>query len=214
MTAEVSQVAASPEVTADGQDDETAETAQEDHVKGQAKRALPIAERVLPTRSQTSQTGSLPSPAVIVTMPSIESMQSSGAVFFQARPDPGPVAIMWIFPHQDLTIRVEAWLGPGPLVTKKGNEIHHLWLAKVVPQERGDALCIQCQQPSRDHQEACAYHGQVPCNWCNRFPCRHPKVCSRSNFCCRFCHWGETGHCLGNRTDVQRYFLNSWWPLQ
>eukprot|EP00438_Fugacium_kawagutii_P017441 Skav208471 [mRNA] locus=scaffold1104:315649:316404:+ [translate_table: standard] len=209
ITAEVPQVVGSPEVTADDQDDETAETAQEDHAKGQATRVLRIAERVLQTRSQTSQTGSRPSPAVMLTMKSIETMLP----IFQNLPDPGPVATMWIFPHHALIIHVEAWLGPGRLVSTKGKKTH-LWLAKVVPHERGDALCIECQQPSRDHEEACAYHGQVPCNWCNRFPCRHPGLCSHINFACRFCHWSETGHCLANQTDVRRYFLDSWWPFQ
>ena len=126
----------------------------------------------------------------------------------------GPPANMWIFEEADPAIHVEAWLGHGCWVMKKGKNMC-LLLATVCPRDREASLCAECQQPCRHHHRECKYKGQIPCAYCNKPPCKHGGQCSRKNFGCNFCHFDANGHCIPNEIDVQKYKLNSWgrpWP--
>ena len=125
-----------------------------------------------------------------------------------------PPANMWIFEEANPAIHVEAWLGHGCWVMKKGENMC-LRLATVCPRDREASLCAECQQPCRHHHRECKYKGQIPCAYCNKPPCKHGGQCSRKNFGCNFCHYAANGHCIPNEIDVQKYELNSWgrpWP--
>ena len=112
---------------------------------------------------------------------------------------------MWI--HQDTdtkVIQVKEWCHKGAGKVGKA----HLWWARVAPVDRSQYTCNECKGTASEHDPACGYHGQTLCAWCNMYPCKHGKECTRKNFACRYCHYDITGHCIGNNSDVRRYKLN------
>ena len=153
-----------------------------------------------------------PGPCRCLNLP--QSMLLQAMPNAKSRATPAPPANMWIFEEADPAIHVEAWLGHGCWVMKKGKNMC-LLLATVCPRDREASLCAECQQPCRHHHQECKYKGQIPCAYCNKPPCKHGGQCSRKNFGCNFCHFDANGHCIPNEIDVQKYKLNSWgrpWP--
>ena len=116
---------------------------------------------------------------------------------------------MWIFDRTDVKIiDIQQGVYEGPWFHKNGHQ-RCLWRALVAPVDRRREFCALCGKPTVDHDLNCPYLGQIPCSWCNMFPCKHSWKCSRNNFSCGFCHWYITGHCLGNPHDVRSYRLDS-----
>ena len=123
--------------------------------------------------------------------------------------EPVGTAWMWIFDNTDpsiIDIRQES--DCNCLFRKKEEDRFLVW-AKVAPKDRSATRCAQCCKTVLQHETACDYRGQTPCDWCNMFPCRHAMKCSRYNFSCGFCHYSSTGHCVGNPRDVKRHQLDS-----
>eukprot|EP00435_Cladocopium_sp_Y103_P073658 s27_g44.t1 len=187
------------------------EDAQVHDKKGEKDKGWPQKLAYRPRFLQT-----VPQSSAVVNTKTAET--PSHAEFQESSSHVGPLADMWIFEKPDPEIHVEAWLSRGPLVMKKGEKMY-LWRATVRPRDRKASLCAKCQQPCSHHHQDCKYMGQIPCGWCNRPPCKHAaegqcthKQCSRKNFGCNFCHYGTSGHCIPNQSDVQK--CNIPWPWQ
>ena len=118
---------------------------------------------------------------------------------------------MWVFEQADPTT-VKSWGRRGPWFQKSGAK-SWLWWAEVAPTDRSTFPCARCKKSAADHEPDCSYVGQIPCSWCNMYPCKHAAggKCSRRNFSCAFCHYSATGHCVGNSHDVNLYQLDGCW---
>lgn len=131
-----------------------------------------------------------------------------GAIDEDSPPYPTPLW-MWIFDLTDVKIiDIQQWGDQGRCFHKNGHQ-RCLWQALVAPIDRRREFCALCWKPAADHDSNCPCLGQIPCSWCNMFPCKHASKCSRNNFSCGFCHWSITGHCVGNPHDVRSYWLDS-----
>ena len=114
------------------------------------------------------------------------------------------VAVMWIPEMCSVNIKVQEVL-PESRTTNGG---WRLWLARVAAVGRSQYTCKECKGTASEHGPDCGYHGQTLCAWCNMYPCKHGKECTRKNFGCNYCHYDITWHCMGNMHDVKRYKLN------
>ena len=112
---------------------------------------------------------------------------------------------MWVLPSAEGVIECDPTRNR---VFEKKGEIYCLWWAKVAPRDTSQRPCFQCHKPTSNHEKSCDYKGQVPCAWCNRFPCKHMDKCCRKNFSCVFCHYSSSGHCVGSVSDTRKYSLD------
>ena len=138
----------------------------------------------------------------------LQEIRSSGAEASLDSSDSEEVE-MWI--HQDTDeklIKVKEWCHKGAAGKSKG-KTWQLWWARVTAVDRSQYTCNECKGTASEHGPRCGYHGQTLCAWCNMYPCKHGKVCTRKNFGCNYCHYSITGHCIGNDSDVRRYKLNN-----
>ena len=100
-------------------------------------------------------------------------------------------AVMWIPEMSSVNIKVGEVFPEG----RTTNGGWSLWLARVIPVDRSQYTCNECKATASEHDRECRYHRQMLCAWCNMYPCKHGRECTRKNFACHYCHYNITGHC-------------------